>query len=275
MISPSALQEYDINITDIVIIHKDATMPNTSFSVYNSGRKSFGFVYALSGSARFASATQEYEAENNSLIYFPSSACYNMEVTSDVPFEHYTVNFLLTIDRDKNGKLFEYLSGNRFIGIKPQNPKLFESIFSKLVYVWSGKKSGFHLEAKSHLYNLANEFFTELETSLINRSDYERILPAKKYIDGNYTKTMTNAYLAELCGISETHTRRLFADVFNVSPIEYQIELRILKAKDLLLTGMYTVGETSEMCGFSDQNYFSRLFKKHVGISPLKYKNFH
>ena len=69
--------------------------------------------------------------------------------------------------------------------------------------------------------------------------------------------------------------RRLFSDVFKTSPIGYQIDLRMMKAKDLLLTGLYTVGETAEMCGFSDQNYFTRLFKSRVGVPPLKYKNYH
>ena len=275
MILPSVLQEYDIDISDIILIHKDTSLPYAVYSAYSVGRKSYGFVYAINGSAEFVSENQHFTAEKDSLIFLTPQTCYTVETRTEIPFEHYTVNFMLTPNKEKNGKLYEYLTGNTFITLKTQNPKLYESIFAKLVSVWSGKKNGFHLAAKSHLYNLANEFFSEFEASQINRSDYDRILPAKKFIDENYTGSITNAYLASVCDISETHMRRLLAEIFKVSPIEYQIELRMLKAKDLLLTGMYTVGEISELCGFSDQNYFSRLFKKHVGISPLRYKNFH
>ena len=152
---------------------------------------------------------------------------------------------------------------------------MYEAVFTKLLSAWESKKSGFHLRAKSYLYEVANEFFSEFMTSQINRSDYEKVIAAKKYIDRNYTEAITNSMLAEICGISETHMRRLFAETFKTSPIGYQIDLRIMKAKDLLLTGLYTVGETSELCGFSDQNYFTRIFKSRVGIPPLKYKNSH
>ncbi len=275
MTAQNAPQEYDINISDILLIHKNVYPPHHSFEAYSTGRKISGFVYVINGCAEYLSDTQRYTANKNSLIFLPSGTKYTIETRTDEPFLHFTVNFRVIPEKEKNGILYEFLSGDRFLAIIPENPGLYEAVFTKLLSVWEGKKSGFHLRAKSYLYELANEFFSEFMTSQISRSDYEKVIAAKKYIDRNYTETITNSMLAEICGISETHMRRLFADTFKTSPIGYQIDLRIMKAKDLLLTGLYTVGETSELCGFSDQNYFTRIFKSRVGIPPLKYKNSH
>ena len=275
MITQTVLQEYDIDISEIILIHQDVYEPHNRFEMYQSGRKSYGFVYVLNGNAEYIGPTQKYTAKKNSLIFLPSDTCYTVETQTDEPFLHYTVNFKLTPDKDKNGVLYEYMAGNKFLAITPKNPGLYEAILSKLLSAWKSKKSGFHLNAKSSLYELSNEFFSEFMSSQISRADYEKVRPAKHYIDSNYTSTITNSMLAEICGISETHMRRLFCEIFKTSPIGYQIDLRIMKAKDLLLTGLYTVGEIAFMCGFSDQNYFTRIFKSRVGVPPLKYKNLH
>ena len=132
-------------------------------------------MFTISGCAEFKSDTQCYTAQKDSLIFLTPQTAYTTEVRTDTPFEHYTVNFMLTPNKEKNGKLYEYLTDNNFITLNTQNGKLYESIFTKLVSVWSGKKSGFRLASKAHLYNLANEFFNEFEASQINRSDHEWI----------------------------------------------------------------------------------------------------
>ncbi|MBE6570645.1 MAG: AraC family transcriptional regulator [Ruminococcaceae bacterium] len=275
MMLQTALPEYDIDISDIILIHRDVYYPHSTYSGYSSGRKSYGFVYVISGNAEYISENERFTATKDSVIFLSSNTCYTVETRTDEPFHHYTVNFNIVPQKEKNGILYEYLSGDKILSITPKTPGLYESVFTKLLSVWKGKKSGFHLNAKSHLFNLTNEFFSEFVASQVNSHDYEKVMPAKKYIEENYTSTITNNMLANLCGISETHMRRLFGDVFKTSPIGYQIDLRMMKAKDLLLTGLYTVGETAEMCGFSDQNYFTRIFKNRVGVPPLKYKNSH
>jgi len=67
------------------------------------------------------------------------------------------------------------------------------------------------------------------------------------------------------------YLRKLFKKEVGVTPLEYLTNLRIKKA-ETLLTAMwsneYSMSEIAEMCGFDDALYFSRVFKKHNGISP-------
>ena len=55
---------------------------------------------------------------------------------------------------------------------------------------------------------------------------------------------------------------------------EYIANCRISESKKLLTSTYLSVREVSEKVGFLDYNYFIRLFKKHVGTTPLKYRNY-
>ena len=56
------------------------------------------------------------------------------------------------------------------------------------------------------------------------------------------------------------------------SPNEYIIELRLQFAKSLLDNTNISIKQVSEHVGYNDQYFFSRLFKKHIGISPQEYR---
>lgn len=53
---------------------------------------------------------------------------------------------------------------------------------------------------------------------------------------------------------------------------EYLINIRLKKSKELIETTDLPIGEISKMVGIEDQNYFSRLFKRKYGVSPMNYK---
>ena len=82
---------------------------------------------------------------------------------------------------------------------------------------------------------------------------------------------MKEAELAERCLVSVSTLQRVFKNTYGKTISEYRNELRISKAKKLLITGNYTVEETAEILGFYDSAYFSRCFKKAEGLSPKKY----
>ena len=64
-----------------------------------------------------------------------------------------------------------------------------------------------------------------------------------------------------------------FKEQFGITPLEYINRERIKLAKQLLADPKNTISEVSYQCGFSDINYFVRLFRKTEGITPGAYKN--
>ncbi|MBR1951063.1 MAG: helix-turn-helix domain-containing protein [Lentisphaeria bacterium] len=76
--------------------------------------------------------------------------------------------------------------------------------------------------------------------------------------------------LARESGMCESSFTRHFKNATGETPVEYLLKLRLQDAADKICNGM-AVSEAAYSSGFSDSNYFSRIFKKKYGISPLKF----
>ncbi len=97
------------------------------------------------------------------------------------------------------------------------------------------------------------------------------ISKALEYIKAHFTEKISNQALAKQCGLSVRPFEKRFKEIFNSSPHQYIIKLRILKACDLLLSKNKTIIEVATDLGFYDQSAFNLHFKKHTGTTPLKY----
>ena len=78
--------------------------------------------------------------------------------------------------------------------------------------------------------------------------------------------------IASLYRMTPEHFIRSFRAAYGTTPQNYRIESRLSKAKNLLDSTTLSVLSISEICGYRDPYYFSRLFKKHVGKSPSEYR---
>jgi AraC-like DNA-binding protein len=97
---------------------------------------------------------------------------------------------------------------------------------------------------------------------------------AISFIHKNYTNKINMSDLTKLVHTSEYHFIRVFKKYTNVSPYEYLINFRINKSKSLLKETDLTINEISNRTGFNNINNYIRDFKKLVGTTPLKYRNF-
>ena len=93
-----------------------------------------------------------------------------------------------------------------------------------------------------------------------------------EYISTHYPENICISDLAGLCHISETHLRRLFQDMMNISPLEYVNLVRIQAACHALRTTKKTVDEIRMEVGFDTASTFNRNFKKLVKMSPQEWR---
>lgn len=124
------------------------------------------------------------------------------------------------------------------------------------------------MERKVILLNM----LLELHKRSINpdSSNINAVKKAIEFIDINITKDFAVRNVAEHCGLSETHFRRIFKEEAGVSPKEFIISRKITKAKEYIFSRI-PVKETASMLGFRDEFYFRRVFKKVTGITPGKF----
>lgn len=96
-----------------------------------------------------------------------------------------------------------------------------------------------------------------------------------KQMADNFTKDMAVKDYADMCNLSESRFSHLFSEIIGTSPKQYIIKLRIEAAKELLINSELSVLQVGESVGFFNQNYFSRIFKKQTGFSPVQYRVLH
>ena len=95
---------------------------------------------------------------------------------------------------------------------------------------------------------------------------------AKKIIDYNFDRDITIKKVADTMHLDSAYLTRKFAEKYSVAPKEYLLEKRIELAKKLLIQTDAAVSEISGSVGYDDPLYFSRIFKKKEGLSPLAYR---
>lgn len=94
------------------------------------------------------------------------------------------------------------------------------------------------------------------------------------YIQNHYPERINTQDFLQLSHLSESHFLRIFKRYTGVSPYEYLTRYRINVSKSLLKETSLTISEISGKVGFNDVNNYIREFKKMVGTTPLKYRNY-
>ena len=266
------LSDFDFQIDEILLVHKNSLVPQFRWTGYKGGRKMDGLVLALAGEALFDFGEERIRLLPGNLLFLPACCNYTVKCDSKESFQHYTVNFRLKDIRAEKGTVAAEILNGRIRHITDAAYLTrYSSCMEQLLSVWQEKRTGYLPLARSHLSELLCLYLTDAGYSLRDRSGYSRLHPAVQVLDTAYTESHSIAELAALCGMSETHFRRVFHRLFGLSPAEYRITKRILHAQDLLNTGQYTVAEISRTTGFSDPSYFSRVFRAHTGMSPLEF----
>ncbi|CAN0605842.1 unnamed protein product, partial [Ectocarpus sp. 12 AP-2014] len=79
--------------------------------------------------------------------------------------------------------------------------------------------------------------------------------------------------LAKLCNMSLSSFKRAFKTFFNDSPNNYINTKKIEKAKELLQVSELNISDIAYEIGFNDPQYFTRLFKKRIGLSPSEFRS--
>ena len=95
---------------------------------------------------------------------------------------------------------------------------------------------------------------------------------AVDYIQRNFTEAISLDNLAEKLGISPFYLSKIIKRSTGRNFTDLISELRIEKARELLKTDL-SIKEVTYKSGFNSQNYFSKIFRKYVGVTPTEYKS--
>ncbi|QUW21481.1 helix-turn-helix transcriptional regulator [Sporosarcina sp. Marseille-Q4063] len=128
-------------------------------------------------------------------------------------------------------------------------------------------------EASSFAYS----FLMAINRNILNiKSDEEWPEPISNaivFINNNFHAPITLDDIVRASGLSKYHFTRLFSKSINSTPIQYLTNIRINASIDLLKNKNLTIDEIAVKVGFSNGNYFGKVFRSYLDISPGEYRN--
>lgn len=207
---------------------------------------------------------KKYIAEEGDVYILPAGASHEYYSSADDPWVKKFFNI--------KGSLFlnlirEYALDNIILIKRCDVKPLFDDIYE---YTCSSK------ENIDEFYDTLTLKLHELLIKIKNQADIkpqnDEMLRLKQYIDNNLDRIISNDELAALVFRSNDYVIKTFYNSFNKTPYDYQIDQKLTAAKRLLQYTQLSIGEISQRLGYSDQHYFSNLFKKKCKMSPLQYR---
>ncbi len=128
------------------------------------------------------------------------------------------------------------------------------------------------IEELSGLLTKVLDRFVDCTFSIKNVKNKDIIYRAMNFIRENYDQNISLDDVASEVHLSSSYFSKLFKDEMNISYTDYLNRVRIEAGKQLLKEN-HSLADIAQITGFSDQSYFSKVFKKIEGISPGKWRN--
>lgn len=253
----SDISKTEFSITDISVIYQ-----TPAWTTLGVGDKRIlnGFLLISSGECKYEWDGGAAELKRGSLIYLPTGCRKVVKVTKQ-PFSFYRISFVMHERESSEEIIFD------------TNPNLFAENMSKTTFEICENllKSTLSENNTFISMSLLCSLFEKIKKAQKPEAD-ERVAKIINYIENNYTENFDAETLSDICYLSRVQMFRLFKKETGDTPIDYRNKLRIKKAQQLIQSGGCTIKEISDMLGFENIYYFSRTFKKYVGMPPSKYK---
>lgn len=148
-----------------------------------------------------------------------------------------------------------------------------EAAFLKVLHVWTHASDEGYASLMASFYALLSEI-GKMNGRAMPKNNENKFRAALTYMQDHLTDSYADIEaMADACAMSKKYFRDSFKQVFGISPLQYFHKEKIKHACTLISDLSLSISEVAAACGFFDSNYFSRFFKKHVGISPTEYRN--
>jgi len=117
------------------------------------------------------------------------------------------------------------------------------------------------------------ETFLEGIFTLADKKHIAIVKQARDFMMENYALPLTVTVVAQHLFISPSHLSRLFREELDCTINDYLTRVRVEQAVEIMKKPEFSVAQVSKAVGFQNQSYFSKVFRKYIGVTPLTYKN--
>lgn len=237
--------------------------------------------YVIHGSVKVQTQSWAYTAKPGDVIYIPINTRHRDEFNISSGFEVFIVFFKWDIEQ-------EYL---KLISLKHiQSLSTFSRV--EINRLFEHMRTGFSRNSEvdqlitgSYILTILLVIMRDMmEKRIVSKygchsqtSTQHRdwiMLQAKRFLENHYHEPIMLDDISHAIGISTFYLSHVFSETSDFSLFSYLMKLRMNKAKELLTEGHLNVTETARAVGYTDSNYFSKVFHKYFGVSPKKIHGF-
>ena len=228
------------------------------------------FLLVESGSGTVTCEQTDYELHAGDAIFLDCRTPYSHQSSSDLwtlRWVHFSGSAMNAIYRK-----FRERSGSPFLHVK--EPAAYDARFAHLLEVSRSDSYVRDMELHETLSALLTMIMKDCwkEPDSAESGTLSRLVPIRDYLQEHCTEPITLDALSSRFYINKYYLTRIFRMHYGTTILDYLLELRINRAKQLLRFTDETLQTISAECGFSDQAYFSRRFKNAEGISPSAFR---
>lgn len=229
------------------------------------GRKDIYLIYVAEGEIEITLPEGNKTVSAGNVIFFPPNRRYQYRHQSQKALRYYWVHF--------TGSYAE-----RFLRECGFSPLPCVKTTERENHITARFRSLFDVyEKKSPLqdHQLAcalEQLLLSIALSLENQRKENGLEKSLRYLHSEYHTEIRIPDLAKMENLSHSRYITLFREQTGLSPTAYLIHLRMRIAREFLQNTDMSIGQISLMVGYSDPHFFSKLFKKYVGISPKQYR---
>lgn len=237
---------------------------------WQKGRRDYQILYVANGKTHFwFDDKEEIVSAGHMVLYKPEEIqkyIYYLEDNPEVFWIHFTGSDVKNILAYHGISLDEHVF---YCGVLPDYKALFRKIIQELQLCRYGYED--------YIASLFNDILLlvdrqQHEQKKTTGNVQEQIERAAAYFNENYNTKISIDDYAESLHISTNWFIHNFKQYAGMSPAQYILSLRMVNAQSLLERTTYNIKEISEIVGYENPLYFSRVFKKEIGKSPAQYR---
>lgn len=217
-------------------------------------------VFVLEGALDITLAERRFRAMPGTLLYFRPEREHSLRTVDETPGYFCGIHF----DAGEASLPLEEVS-------HWDSFRKFQPALEEIVRLWNRKGYLDDWAVDLAFSGLLLEVFREVETAA--PSSRRQIGKAIDLIHQNPGRTFTVEELCRAAGMKKSYFIQNFQSITGQSPIQYSINLRLEHAKAILLNESIPVREVAFRCGFRDEFYFSRMFRRKFGVCPSKFRD--
>jgi len=223
---------------------------------------------------------KRYEVKDGVLLYLCPNVQYSVNIDVEDPLCFMVVHFSY-LNVMFNGNKWGITEGPNTLRLDSvqvlKDYYQVNNIFKKLVEDWTLKLPGYEFITKTLLQQLLIEIYKSKKRNSPNYSTSLKVEKIIEYMRSNISNKLILKDLSELVQLSSSYLSKVFKATTGYSIIEFFNKIKVDKAKEIIIEDDKKIKEVAQMLGFTDEFYFSRIFKKIEGVSPSEFysKNVH